>query len=78
MGCGSMKSSASKTSSDHLLEDIQLSDGSINCMDISEDRSLLFLGDEHGIGYLLSAFSSPVEILGKLVGHKVCFLLVIA
>ncbi|XP_074595896.1 uncharacterized protein LOC141851020 [Brevipalpus obovatus] len=70
MGCGPMIGASKVQMDENLLEEIQVSTGSINVMDISEDRSLLFLGDDRGIGYLLSSFSKPVEMLGKLVGHK--------
>lgn len=69
MGCGSIKSSTS--TSCHLEEEIQVSNCAINCMDISGDQSLILLADQQGIGYLLSALSTPIELLGKLIGHQV-------
>ena len=71
MGCSSSKSLSKSKQSDILLQKICISEAPIRVIIISEDRSLLFLGDDLGIGFLLSAFSSQAEIIGKLIGHKV-------
>jgi len=71
MGCVSNKSRVKAKQSSYLLEEVNISEAPIRVMVISEDRSLLFLGDDLGIGFLLSAFSSQAEIIGKLIGHKV-------
>lgn len=42
----------------------------VNCLELSEDRSLLVSGGEDGILRLWSTFSSPCECIGILVGHK--------
>jgi len=71
MGCVSNKSRVKAKQSSYLLEEVNISEAPIRVMVISEDRSLLFLGDDLGVGILLSTFSTQVEIIGNLVGHEV-------
>ena len=70
MGCGSIKSKVTKKS-DHLIEDIDTNIGAINLMELSDDRSMIVIAGESGVALVLSTFSTPIEIIGKLVGHKV-------
>lgn len=42
----------------------------VNCLELSEDRSLLVSGGEDGVLRLWSTFSSPCECIGILVGHQ--------
>ena len=42
----------------------------VNCLELSEDRSLLVSGGEDGILRLWSTMSSPCECIGVLVGHS--------
>ncbi|XP_015788393.1 WD repeat-containing protein 86-like [Tetranychus urticae] len=67
MGCGSIKSTSK---SDVLIEDIDTNIGSVSLMEISEDRSMLVVAGELGTALVISTFSSPTEIIGKLVGHS--------
>ncbi|XP_053208113.1 WD repeat-containing protein 86-like [Panonychus citri] len=69
MGCGSIKSTVTNKS-DNLIEDIDTNIGAINLMEISDDRSMIVIAGETGVALVLSTFSTPTEIIGKLVGHE--------
>uniref|UniRef100_T1KU39 Uncharacterized protein n=1 Tax=Tetranychus urticae TaxID=32264 RepID=T1KU39_TETUR len=73
MGCGSIKST---NKSDVLIEDIDTNIGSVSLMEVSEDRSMLVIAGELGTALVISKFSSPTEIIGKLVGHGIHSLLI--
>lgn len=54
-----------------LLQTIDDHKLGVNCIEISDDRSLLVTGGEDCIGRLWSALSDPVECIGVLEGHTV-------
>ena len=55
--------------SEYLIETISDHKGGINCMEISEDRSLLITGGEDATIRLWATMSSPIECLSILYGH---------
>ncbi|KAK3893899.1 hypothetical protein Pcinc_001124 [Petrolisthes cinctipes] len=69
-----MGSSGSKSQRDQengeALESQREHTGSINCMVLSEDGSLLVTGSDDSTACLWSAVSMPTECLGVLSGHK--------
>ena len=77
MGCVSSKTCAiiQTTKSDEkppfLLQTIEDHKFGVNCIDISEDKSLLVSGGEDCIARLWSTFSNPCECIGVLEGHQV-------
>lgn len=72
MGCApSQAFQRSAKKPEFLLESVEEHKQGINCMDISEDRSLIVTGSEDGTARMWSTYSSPVECLGVLKGHKV-------
>lgn len=55
-----------------LLQTIEDHKLGVNCIEISEDRSLLVTGGEDCIARLFSTLSTPCECIGVLLGHQVC------
>ena len=56
---------------EHLLQTIEDHKLGVNCVEISEDRSLLVTGGEDCTARLFSTLSNPCECIGILVGHQV-------
>lgn len=57
------------TSSASLMQEINEHEGGVNCLELSEDRSLLVSGGEDGVVRMWSTFSTPCECIGILTGH---------
>ncbi|XP_071523410.1 uncharacterized protein [Panulirus ornatus] len=65
MGSGSSRNKEQRL----LLETLHEHKGSINCMTVSEDGSLLVTGSDDRTARLWSALSDPTEYLGVLQGY---------
>lgn len=57
-----------------LIQTIEDHKLGVNCLDISEDRSLLVSGGEDCIARLWSTLSNPCECIGILSGHEVQYM----
>ena len=64
------KVSAIGKSSGKVIQTISDHSNGVNCLELSEDRSLLVSGGEDGVLRLWSTFSTPCECIGVLVGHE--------
>jgi len=66
------KQSAKKKekSKSYLLQTCEEHEGSINCMDVSEDASVLVTGSDDSMVRLWSTKSETVECIGLLEGHE--------
>ena len=56
--------------SSQVLQIIKKHSNGVNCLELSEDQSLLVSGGEDGILRLWSTFSTPCECIGILIGHS--------
>lgn len=54
---------------EHLVQEIYEHRTGVNCLEMSEDRSLIVSGGEDGVLRLWSTFSTPCECISILVGH---------
>jgi WD40 repeat protein len=67
---GNKSSKKKEKSKSYLLQTCEEHEGSINCMDVSEDGSVLVTGSDDSTVRLWSTKSEAVECIGLLEGHE--------